>query len=108
MSLIEIVVEGTLKTDGTVELDQKPNMLPGRVTVILRQESVPDLPSGEPFWQRMQTIWNAQKAAGHMPRSAEEIEAEQRQMRDEWDDRQQRIERLQHACRTAPPSRWNF
>ena len=37
MSLHEIVVEGTLKPDGTLELDQKPNLPPGRVQVVLRK-----------------------------------------------------------------------
>ena len=39
MSLQEIVVTGTLKPDGTLDLDQKLNLAPGRVTVVLRQES---------------------------------------------------------------------
>jgi hypothetical protein len=41
MSVTEVVVEGTLKPDGTLELDHKPNLSPGRVRVILRQESMP-------------------------------------------------------------------
>jgi hypothetical protein len=36
MSLGEVVMEGTLKPDGTLELDQKPNLSPGRVQVVLR------------------------------------------------------------------------
>ena len=39
MSVQEIVVAGILKPDGTLELDQKPDLPPGRVTVVLRQES---------------------------------------------------------------------
>jgi hypothetical protein len=104
MSLTEVVVQGTLKPDGTLELDQRPNMTPGRVTVVLRQESVPELPQGDPFWQRMQAIWDAQKARGHVPRSVEEVEAERRQVRDEWEDHQQAIERLQEECRAARQS----
>jgi hypothetical protein len=42
MSLTEIVVEGTLNPDGTLELDQKPNLSPGRVTVVLRQHQETD------------------------------------------------------------------
>jgi hypothetical protein len=52
MSLCEIVVAGTLKPDGTLELDQKPNLAPGRVTVVLRYESAPTLPQ-EDWWQYM-------------------------------------------------------
>ncbi len=49
MSLQEIVVAGTLKPDGTLELDQKPNLAPGRVTVVLRQES--EAAPQEDWWQ---------------------------------------------------------
>ena len=37
MSLTEAVIEGTLKPDGTLELDEKPKLPPGRVKVVLRQ-----------------------------------------------------------------------
>ncbi len=99
MSLQEIVIEGTLKPDGTLELDQKPNLLPGRVTVVLRQEAEALLPKDDPFWQRMQAMWEAQKARGHTPRSIEEIEAQQREMRAGWAKRQEAIERLQEESR---------
>ena len=36
MDLREIVVEGTLKPDGTLELDTKPELAPGRVKVWMR------------------------------------------------------------------------
>ena len=75
MSPGEVVIEGTLKPDGT--LDQKPNLSPGRVTVVLRP--VPELPKGDPFWQMMNEIWIGQQARGHVPRSVEEVEAERRQ-----------------------------
>ncbi|HQU44152.1 MAG TPA: hypothetical protein PK867_15135, partial [Pirellulales bacterium] len=39
MNAIESTVEGTLQSDGTLLLDSKPNLPPGRVTVMLRQES---------------------------------------------------------------------
>ena len=74
MSLTETVVEGTLKSDGTLELDQKPNLPAGRVTVIV--QTLPDLPDGDPFWDMMKSIWAGQKARGHVARSAEEVEAE--------------------------------
>ena len=46
MSLTEVVVEGTLKPDGTLELDQKPSLSPGRVKVILHPPRLGHLPSG--------------------------------------------------------------
>src|SRR5437899_4099893 len=95
MPVTEVVVQGTLKPDGTLQLDEKPNLAPGRVTVVLRQEPVLELPRTHPFWRRMQAIWDAQKAAGHVPRSVDEIEAERRQVREEWEGHQQALERLQ-------------
>jgi hypothetical protein len=97
MNLHEVVLEGTLKPDGTLELDQKPPLAAGRVTVVLR--SVPELPEGDPFWQMMKTIWAGQQARGHVPLSVEEVEAERRQTRDEWEARMREIERIQEESR---------
>ena len=74
MSLMEAVVSGTLKSDGTLELDENPNLPAGRVTVILRQESVVTLPADDPFWQRMKVMWAAQNAEGHSPHSHKEMD----------------------------------
>lgn len=38
MNPSEAIVEGTLQPDGTLVLDTRPNLPPGRVTVVLRQE----------------------------------------------------------------------
>ncbi len=51
MHVIETVIEGTLKPDGTLELDQKPRLSPGRVTVVLRQESALAPPPQEDWFQ---------------------------------------------------------
>ena len=64
MSLTEIVVPGTLHPDGTLQLDEKPNLSPGRVTVVLRRESEIVLPKDDPFWQRMQAMWAIPKEHG--------------------------------------------
>jgi hypothetical protein len=50
MSLQEAIVEGTLNPDGTLELDQRPNLSPGRVTVTLRHEGeAPRIPQDNWF-----------------------------------------------------------
>jgi hypothetical protein len=36
MSLAESIVDGTLKPDGSLELDQPPNIAPGRVQVTVK------------------------------------------------------------------------
>lgn len=97
MSLSEVVVNGTLKSDGTLELDEKPGLAPGRVQVIV--QALPELPVGDPFWDMMKSIWLEQKVRGHVPRSTEDVEAERREMREGWARRQQAIERLQEESR---------
>jgi hypothetical protein len=74
MSLVEIVVQGTLKPDGTVELDEKPNLPPGRVTVVLRPEAVPTPPQ-EDWWQFMQRVRRELEAAGSHFMNEEEVNA---------------------------------
>jgi hypothetical protein len=74
MSVQEIVVAGTLKPDGTLELDQKPNLAPGRVTVVLRQESAAAAPQ-EDWWQFLQRTRRELEAAGHPFMNDEEVSA---------------------------------
>jgi hypothetical protein len=82
-----------IKPDGTLELDTKLPLAPGRVQLIV--QLIPELPTDDPFWQMMKRIWAEQKARGHVPRSTDEVEAERKTMRDEWDDRMQSILCLQ-------------
>lgn len=101
MSLHETVIEGTLKPDGTLELDEKPKLPPGRVKVVLRQETEPKpaQPLGDDFFQMMEEIRAAQRARGHVPRSAEEVEAERRELREEMEEEIEAAIRLQEECR---------
>ena len=62
MSLTEVVVQGTLNPDGTLHLDEKPSLVPGRVTVMLRQESIP--PPKEDWWQFMQNARKKMEESG--------------------------------------------
>jgi hypothetical protein len=74
-----VVVDGTLKPDGTLELDSKLNLPPGRVRLIA--QPLPELPKDDPFWQTMERIWANRKAAGLTARSTEEVEAQRRGLR---------------------------
>jgi hypothetical protein len=47
----------------------------------------------------MKSIWAGQKARGHVPRSAEEVETDRRETRESWEERQLAIERLQQESR---------
>ena len=101
MSLTEAVIEGTIQPDGTLVLDEKPNLPPGRVKVVLRQkaEPKPPQPLGNDFFQMMEEIWAGQKARGHIPRTAAEVEAERREMRGQMEDEIEASIRLQEKSR---------
>lgn len=99
MTPTHLVVEGTLNADGTLVLDTKLALPPGRVQLIV--QPLPELPKDDPFWQRMQEIWAAQKARGQVPRTKEEIDAEINALRDEAEEEMQAVERRQQECRLA-------
>src|ERR1700723_1896096 len=74
MSVQEIVVGGVLKPDGTLELDQRPNLPPGRVTVVLRQEVETAAPK-EDWWQFMQNARKKMEEAGCRFMDEKEVQA---------------------------------
>jgi hypothetical protein len=93
------VVDGVVTADGILELTERLSLPSGpvRVTVV----PMPDLPKDDPFWQRMQGLWAGQRRRGHVPRSTEEIDAERQAIRQQWEERMQRIERTQADAETA-------
>src|SRR3954463_10259256 len=97
MSAPRIEITGTVKPGGVLELDGPVALEPGRVIVPVRPaaDQSPELPKDDPFWQMMRSIWDGKKAGGHVPRRAEEIDAEVRESREGWDERQRQIERMQ-------------
>lgn len=95
----EISIEGTLSSDGTLQLDEKPNLQPGRITVVLRRKAETRVPNDDSFWQRMQALWAIPITARE---GGDTTLAEVRELRAEWDERQERLERLSDECRTAP------
>jgi hypothetical protein len=94
-----VVVNGVVKPDGTLELEGKVPLPAGRVQVIV--QPYPELPKDDPFFQMLEAIWAGQKARGHVPRSAEEVEAERQQVREEWEERMREIERIRDEARRA-------
>src|SRR5262245_4429575 len=73
LTLDALVVQGTLKSDGTLELDQKPNLSPGRVTVIL-QPAQASTPAKRSLADVIDEIRQGQQARGFRGRSPAEIE----------------------------------
>jgi len=99
MSLSEVVIEGTLHPDGTLQLDQKPNLSPGRVTVVL-QRAQPGTPNRRGLADVIDEIRQGQQARGFQGRSADEIEAGLREGDDEYE---QRMQALRSQTNSAPP-----
>lgn len=102
MSLTETVLEGTIQSDGTLVLDEPTKLSPGRVQLVI--QPLPELPEGDHFWDMMKSIWADQKARGHVPRSEEEVEAERRTNRADWEERLERLEQIQEQSRPARKS----
>jgi hypothetical protein len=73
MNLSEIVIGGALRPDGSLELDQKPNLLPGRVTVVLRQQSEATQQPEEDWFQHLQRLRAEREATGYPFMNEEEM-----------------------------------
>lgn len=94
MSLVSETVTGTVKPDGTLEIDHRLGLTPGRVRVRVEAERPAPPRSAAEVRAILEEIWAAQRARGVKPRSVEEATAAVRQMRQEWEDRMERIEQL--------------
>src|SRR5262245_12240941 len=96
---IQITLQGAVRADGSLELDDRVAMPEGRVLVTVRPVVQPA--SDDPFWQRMEQIWAAQRARGHIPRTKEQIDAELCELRDDAEAEMQATERLHDEGRRA-------
>jgi hypothetical protein len=86
-----VVVRGTLKPDGTLELDEKPNLRPGTVRVVIE---VVEGQTGPGWWEVLEKIWKDQEARGYKGKSREEIDADiaaDRAEEEEYEERWRRI-----------------
>lgn len=84
MNTTHVVVEGTLKPDGSLEVAEKFSLPPGRVRVTIEvlDESVS---SGEDWFEYLRGARAERESAGARFRTREELDAEINAMRDEWD-----------------------
>lgn len=88
----QVVVLGTIRSDGTLELDGKVPIPPGRVQVTIQPTVQPS--ADDPFWRVLEEIWASRSRQGHAARSVEQIDAQMRSLREEWEDRQQSLEEI--------------
>jgi len=103
MSLNTIVVQGTLKPDGTLELDEKPTLAPGRVHVVLQPVSMGLMPQGG-LAQTIAEIRRNQHARGYAGITAEEIARDEDQRRADEDAYEQRMQEIWSQTKTGAPT----
>ncbi len=106
MSATTVVIQGTVKPDGTLVLDGTVPLPPGKVSVTLEPErALPewlagvDLPKGNPLFDTLRGIWAAQAKEGKPFRTGEEAQEALRRLRDEAGEDVDEIGRLQAECR---------
>ena len=93
MTLTETIIEGTLKPDGTLELDQKPTLSPGRVQVIVQPLAKPARPI-RGLVEVMDDIRASQRARGYLGRSPDVARTEEKTRQEEDAEYDQRCEQL--------------
>src|SRR5205809_1015096 len=94
MNAVQVMVRGTLKPDGSLELLETPSLPPGPVEVLIRV--VPTLKEGEESWFEWLVRARAEMVAkGFQPRSKEEIDADFAREREMDRERDAELERLQ-------------
>jgi hypothetical protein len=103
MSLSEFVVDGTLKPDGTLELDHRPNLPAGRVKVTV-QTAPASAPPQYGLANVIDEIHQGQQARGFSGRSAADIEASRREGEAEYEQKMQALESQTRARQTTAGS----
>ena len=98
----EVIIQGTLKPDGSLELDQKPGLLPGRVQVVLRPVP-PTTPTRQGLAEVIQRIERDQAARGYKGISAADIAAEETLRRQEDEDYEARCQAIWSQTQSGQP-----
>jgi hypothetical protein len=75
MNAFQIAIDGTLKPDGTLELNEIPNLAPGPVDVLIRKQIAP-AGKCESWWEFLERGRAELLAQGQTMRTKEEIDAE--------------------------------
>jgi hypothetical protein len=88
-----VIVHGTLKIDGTLEVNEPINLPPGDVQITVQAVTKPS-PSNENVWEVLDRIWAAQRERNFVPRTREEIDNEIKIMRDEAEGEMQAVENI--------------
>src|ERR1700723_2065695 len=97
MNADAVVIQGFVKQDGTLELEGKVPLPPGKVSVTL--EPVPYSKETDPFFIMLREIRAARERAGPPMRTGEEAQAALRQLRDDVAEEVAEIGRIHEECR---------
>lgn len=100
MNVQVVTVEGTLQPDGTLQLDQKPKLSPGRVQVIVQPLPPPAAQRG--LVEVMDDVRASQLARGFRRRTLSEMQADEAARLQDDDDYERRYEALWN-CSTPQP-----
>ena len=98
MSEQAIELNGILLEDGTIVLERVPALSPGAVRV---RVEVNEAHRQTHQYEEFQRFWAERRAAGYVPRSREEVDAEIAAMRDENEERMLAIEQASEEARKA-------
>ena len=102
MNFTETILGGTIQADGTLVLDEKPSLPPGRVHVVVRPEADRSREGetlSQNYLQTMKVIRASQLARGHHSCNMAEIAAEQAELSAEMDKEIEEAVQLQEECR---------
>lgn len=83
-----IIIQGTLQQDGSLKLDQPPNLPPGPVVVTVQPVAAP---TTRGLADVIDEIHRGQQARGFQGRSAKEIEAVRQEGEAEYEERMKAI-----------------
>jgi hypothetical protein len=97
MTPATIEIQGTLQPDGTLVLDEKPALPPGRVRIVLESQ----VSAADRFLAFVEGIRKRHESSGYVPPSAQEIDADLKAERQEWEDHQLALEHIQEESRKA-------
>ena len=86
-----VIIQGTLQQDGSLKLDQTPNLPPGPVVVTVQPAPTSATTKGG-LADVIDEIRKGQQARGYQGRSAEEIEAVRQEGEAEYEKRTQTLQ----------------
>jgi hypothetical protein len=99
------IVRGTLKDDGTLELDEKPPLAPGRVEVTIHPMPASDVAHPRrTILGVLDEIYAAQQARGYCGRSHDEMQTDEAERRAEEEVYEARWRAIWRHVASDPPS----